>query len=98
MSTRRVKKAGKDAPEEDPKPRLVHLMEENQNDPWVTYVIDLIWEHGKMTAALESISNHEGKVCVNFDTCKHKGCNSSYASWSIADETLKEIMEYRQTH
>lgn len=98
MSTRRVKKLGTDAPEVEPITRLDQLMEEHQNEPWVPYAQALLWENRRMITALEGVAHHEGKVCVNFDTCKHKGCNSSYASWSIADEALKEIMEYRQTH
>ena len=38
--------------------------------------------------ALEDIKK-EGKVCENFDTCKHESCASSYAAWAIADQALK---------
>lgn len=41
--------------------------------------------------ALEEIRKTQGKVCNNFETCEHKECKSSYASWEIANRSLNEI-------
>lgn len=38
--------------------------------------------------ALQEIHRTQGKVCEHFETCKHIGCQSSYASWAIADKAL----------
>jgi hypothetical protein len=41
--------------------------------------------------ALKEIKDTQGKVCVDFEFCKHESCISSVASWMIADKALKEI-------
>ena len=38
--------------------------------------------------ALEEIKKYEGRVCEEFELCTHASCQSSYNSWSIADEAL----------
>jgi hypothetical protein len=99
VSSRKIQRLGKDAqPEELPTTALMKILEERQHEPWVPYVRALIWENNRMMAALSSIDEHEGKVCLNFESCNHKGCNSSYAAWSIANEAVKDIMEFKHTH
>ena len=44
--------------------------------------------------ALEEIKNTQGKVCEEFEICKHIACQSSCGSWMIADKALKDIEEY----
>ncbi len=41
--------------------------------------------------ALSTIKHREGRVCMNFEECKHEACQSSYNSWAIADKALKDI-------
>lgn len=43
--------------------------------------------------ALKEIKDSQGKVCVDFEFCKHESCANSVASWMIADKALKEINE-----
>jgi len=43
-----------------------------------------------LEGALQEIKREQGKVCVNFELCRHEGCRSSYASWAIADAALAE--------
>ena len=43
------------------------------------------------TEALREIRDTQGKVCDNFGLCHHRACQSSYCSWAIADEALKDI-------
>lgn len=38
--------------------------------------------------ALEKIHKEEGRVCTDFALCDHRGCDSSYAAWAIAEEAL----------
>jgi hypothetical protein len=38
--------------------------------------------------ALEEIKTEQGKVCENFELCTHLACQSSCASWFIADKAL----------
>lgn len=42
-------------------------------------------------AALQEIKTDQGKVCRNFELCRHTACTSSVASYFIADKALKEI-------
>jgi predicted RNA-binding Zn-ribbon protein involved in translation (DUF1610 family) len=42
-------------------------------------------------AALEEIRANHGHVCAEFETCKHVGCNDSYASWEIANQALQDV-------
>ena len=39
--------------------------------------------------ALEEIVREQGKVCSEFELCRHESCRSSCSSWFIADEALK---------
>lgn len=41
--------------------------------------------------ALKKILDNEGKVCQEFEICKHVACQSSCSSWMIAHEALEEI-------
>lgn len=50
-----------------------------------------IIENGVYKKALEEIRNTQGKVCAEFEICKHVACKSSCASWFIADKALKEV-------
>ena len=40
--------------------------------------------------ALEEIKDTQGKVCNEFEICKHLSCTSSVSSWMIADKALNE--------
>ena len=48
----------------------------------------VIWEMLFRTA-LRTIKNNYGKVCKDFELCKHESCESSYSAWSIADQALQ---------
>lgn len=39
--------------------------------------------------ALQEIKDEQGRVCGQFEFCDHVACTSSYASWVIADRTLR---------
>lgn len=39
--------------------------------------------------ALQKIKAEEGRVCTEFEICKHAACRSSYAAWAIADRALE---------
>ena len=41
--------------------------------------------------ALQNIKDEEGKVCAEFEICKHVSCTSSCSSWFIAEKALKEL-------
>lgn len=43
--------------------------------------------------ALREIRDAQGRVCSNFELCKHVACQSSYSSWVISDKALGEIEE-----
>jgi len=43
--------------------------------------------------ALREIRDTQGRVCSNFELCKHTSCQSSYSSWVISDKALGEIEE-----
>jgi hypothetical protein len=53
-------------------------------------LIDGMVANRTLYAALKEIRATQGKVCPNFETCSHPGCQSSYSSWVIADNALKE--------
>jgi hypothetical protein len=40
--------------------------------------------------ALKKIRDNCGKVCEQYEICDHDACQSSYNSWAIADEALKQ--------
>lgn len=42
----------------------------------------------QLQGALREIKQEQGKVCADFELCTHAACNSSYASWAIADAAL----------
>lgn len=46
-----------------------------------------------LTKGLEKIRDEEGKVCIDFDTCKHTACRSSYGAWHLANVTLETMNE-----
>jgi hypothetical protein len=50
---------------------------------------DLRADNARLTAALERIRSQCGKVCDDFELCRHRACQSSYEAWSIADAALK---------
>ena len=41
-----------------------------------------------LRAALQEIRDDQGRVCPKYATCRHEACQSSYASWAIADRVL----------
>lgn len=41
-----------------------------------------------LRAALQEIKDTQGKVCDEFELCKHRACTSSYSSWAIAADAL----------
>jgi len=43
------------------------------------------------TKALQDIHRNSGKVCPDFELCKHASCQSSYYAWATADIALKEL-------
>lgn len=43
--------------------------------------------------ALKEIRDTQGKVCEEYEICTHRACQSSYDSWAIADQALKNIEE-----
>ncbi len=40
-------------------------------------------------AALEEIRRDEGRVCEEYELCRHTSCGSSYGAWAIADKALR---------
>jgi hypothetical protein len=49
-----------------------------------------------LLAALKKIVTTQGKVCDDFEVCRHKACTSSYCSWEIASRALKEFNEHKE--
>jgi len=47
-------------------------------------VHELCNEIGPLRNALDKIIKNEGKVCPEYEICKHESCRSSHASWEIA--------------
>lgn len=43
----------------------------------------------RLRQALQRIRNEEGRVCEDFELCRHPACRSSYAAWAIADAALR---------
>ena len=43
--------------------------------------------------ALKQIKQEGGRVCDDFELCKHIACQSSYSSWMIADTALAQLEE-----
>ena len=41
--------------------------------------------------ALQKIKRDEGRVCDDFELCKHQSCASSYGAWAIADKCLASL-------
>jgi hypothetical protein len=54
--------------------------------------LEASFERGQiLKKALEEIRDKEGKVCANYELCHDVSCQSSYASWAIADIALRKI-------
>lgn len=53
-------------------------------------IAELQAENKRLKEALQEIKDKQGKVCNRFDTCKHESCQSSYTSWVIAEQALKD--------
>lgn len=54
----------------------------------------LLGENYKIAVdALKDIRKNEGKVCVDFELCKHVACQSSCSSWFIAEKALDKLNE-----
>jgi hypothetical protein len=47
--------------------------------------------------ALKEIRNEQGKVCAEFEMCKHTSCQSSVASWFIATKALGDTVGIDET-
>ena len=41
--------------------------------------------------ALAVVKKHYGKVCAEYETCSHSGCDSSYSAWAVADQALASL-------
>ena len=53
---------------------------------------DQVLQHAaapKYKAALEEIKRDQGRVCDNYELCRHTSCSSSYSAWAIADKALR---------
>jgi hypothetical protein len=46
--------------------------------------------------ALKKIRDEEGRVCEEFEICKHTACRSSYAAWEIADRALETFATFNE--
>lgn len=46
--------------------------------------------------ALVTITEKHGRVCGEFELCKHIACNDSHAAWEIADEALSKMLLIEQ--
>jgi len=56
---------------------------------WETYMLYAAMRAvGDLKAALMDIRNNQGRVCEEFELCKHASCASSVAAWFIADRVL----------
>jgi hypothetical protein len=55
--------------------------------PHPTY-IELERQVEQLRAALKQIKEEGGKVCAEFEVCRHVACQSSVAAWMIADAAL----------
>jgi len=47
-------------------------------------------ELDRVRTALEEIKEKEGRVCEEFELCRHVACASSYAAWQIADAAFAQ--------
>lgn len=45
--------------------------------------------------ALTTILRDHGKVCEEFETCRHESCRSSVASYFVAERAMRETMAER---
>ena len=43
---------------------------------------------GELRTALETIRRNYGKVCENYELCRHVACDSSVGAWMEADAAL----------
>jgi hypothetical protein len=55
---------------------------------WRADVKRLSEEVQRLRAALQQIKEEGGKVCAEFEVCRHVACQSSVAAWMIADAAL----------
>ena len=46
-------------------------------------------EKERLLKALKEIRDNQGKVCKEYEICKHESCRSSYTSWAIASKALE---------
>ena len=56
---------------------------------YVAEVQTLCTEVERLRAALQRIKDQCGRVCDEFELCRHRACQSSYEAWSIADAALQ---------
>ena len=45
--------------------------------------------------ALREIKTEQGRVCGEFEFCRHDACQSSYSAWAIADAALTPLNEVK---
>ena len=55
---------------------------------WIIYCLTHA-AASKYKAALEEIKRDQGRVCENYELCRHISCSSSYSAWAIADKALQ---------
>lgn len=51
-------------------------------------VVSLVAEVRRLREALQTIRDHYGRVCNNYELCHHVGCYSSVGAWMEADAAL----------
>ena len=56
-------------------------------------LVRLRGELDRARSALTTIRDNYGHVCLEFETCSHKGCRDSYAAWHVANEAVGQRAE-----
>lgn len=54
-------------------------------------IVDTLEKGMAALDTLHKIEDEEGKVCPDYETCRHPACASSYNSWMLANEALAGI-------
>ena len=62
-------------------PYIEEEYEDAKKDLWLNILV--------LRTALKDIRDTQGKVCEQFEICRHTSCTSSHAAWEIADRALK---------
>lgn len=69
-------------------PAIEKEYKDAKKDLWLNILV--------LQTALKDIKNTQGKVCEQFEICDHISCQSSYASWVIADKALKALKKSKK--